>query len=146
MTSAPRLVVVAPDSFKGSLSAVEAAAAMERGVRAAWPDARIVKIPIADGGEGTVEALVSATGGRYETRTVRGPLGCPVEARWGVLGETWPYFRPNFPALDEARVEAGADEVCARVAARVLLLLLCRLFLALSLCVRARTRAPTTHS
>jgi glycerate kinase len=87
VTSAPRLVVVAPDSFKGSLSAVEAAAAMERGVRAAWPDARVVKIPIADGGEGTVEAMVSATGGRYETRTVRGPLGRPVEARWGVLGD-----------------------------------------------------------
>jgi glycerate kinase len=87
VTSDPRLVVVAPDSFKGSLSAVEAAAAMERGVRAAWPDAQIVKIPIADGGEGTVEALVSATGGRYETRNVRGPLGRPVDARWGVLGD-----------------------------------------------------------
>ncbi len=60
---------------------------MERGVRTAWPDARIVKVPIADGGEGTVEALVEATGGRYETREVRGPLGRPVDARWGVLGD-----------------------------------------------------------
>ena len=85
--SEPRLVVVAPDSFKGSLSAVQAAEAMERGVLEAWPDARVVKIPIADGGEGTVEALVTATGGRYETCTVRGPLGRPVEARWGVLGD-----------------------------------------------------------
>lgn len=84
--SAPRRVLVAPDSFKGSLSAVRAAEAMERGVLAAWPDARVVKVPIADGGEGTVEALVTATGGRFETRTVRGPLGRPVEARWGVLG------------------------------------------------------------
>ncbi|MEY2668409.1 MAG: hypothetical protein RJA59_1047, partial [Pseudomonadota bacterium] len=84
--TAPRRVVVAPDSFKGSLSAVQAAEAMERGVRSAWPDAQVVKVPIADGGEGTVEALVTATGGRFETRTVRGPLGRPAEARWGVLG------------------------------------------------------------
>ncbi len=82
-----RRVLVAPDSFKGSLSAVQAAEAMERGVRAAWPDALVVKVPIADGGEGTVEALVTATRGRFETRTVRGPLGRPVEARWGVLGD-----------------------------------------------------------
>ncbi len=60
---------------------------MERGVLAAWPDACVVKVPIADGGEGTVEALVTATRGRFETRTVRGPLGQPVEARWGVLGD-----------------------------------------------------------
>jgi glycerate kinase len=87
VTDAPRLVVVAPDSFKGSLSAIHAAAAMERGVLAAWPDARVVKVPIADGGEGTVEALVEATSGRFEIRTVRGPLGRPVDARWGVLGD-----------------------------------------------------------
>jgi glycerate kinase len=85
--SEARLVVVAPDSFKGSLSAVQAAEAMERGVIEAWPDSRVVKIPIADGGEGTVEALVSSTSGRYVTSTVRGPLGQPVEARWGVLGD-----------------------------------------------------------
>jgi glycerate kinase len=85
--SEARLVVVAPDSFKGSLSAVQAAEAMERGVIEAWPDSRVVKIPIADGGEGTVEALVGSTSGRYVTSTVRGPLGQPVEARWGVLGD-----------------------------------------------------------
>ena len=82
-----RRVVVAPDSFKGSLSAVEAARAMERGVLAVWPEAVVEKIPIADGGEGTVEAMVVATRGTYESRTVRGPLGEPVEARWGVLGD-----------------------------------------------------------
>ena len=82
-----RRVLVAPDSFKGSLSAVQAAEAMERGVLAAWPDARVVKVPIADGGEGTVDALVTATQGRFESRTVRGPLGRPVEARGGVLGD-----------------------------------------------------------
>jgi glycerate kinase len=80
-------IVVAPDSFKGSLSALGVAAAMERGIRAAFPDAEVLKVPIADGGEGTVEALVEATRGSFRTREVRGPLGEPVEARWGVLGD-----------------------------------------------------------
>ena len=80
-------IVVAPDSFKGSLSALGVAEAIERGLRAVWPDAEVRKVPIADGGEGTVDALVAATGGRLEERTVRGPLGEPVRARWGVLGD-----------------------------------------------------------
>jgi glycerate kinase len=80
-------IVVAPDSFKGSLTALAVAEAMERGVRAVFPDAAISKVPVADGGEGTVEALVAATGGRLESRWVTGPLGEPVEARWGVLGD-----------------------------------------------------------
>jgi len=80
-------IIVAPDSFKGSLSAVEAAAAILQGVRALLPDAEIVSLPLADGGEGTVEALVTATRGRYLTATVKDPLGRPVEARFGVLGD-----------------------------------------------------------
>ncbi|MEN6634194.1 MAG: glycerate kinase, partial [Candidatus Polarisedimenticolia bacterium] len=80
-------IVVAPDSFKGSLSAVDAAAAIARGARVVFPEAEVVELPIADGGEGTVAALVRATEGRVETTTVRGPLGAPVEARWGVLGD-----------------------------------------------------------
>jgi glycerate 2-kinase len=80
-------VIVAPDSFKGSVSALDAAEAMARGVRAVFADAEVIRVPIADGGEGTVEALVAATGGRIEHRTVRGPLGDPVRARWGVLGD-----------------------------------------------------------
>ncbi len=80
-------IIVAPDSFKGSLSALAAAEAIERGIRAVFPDAEVIKVPIADGGEGTVEALVAATGGRVEHRTVRGPLGEPVRAHWGVLGD-----------------------------------------------------------
>jgi len=79
-------VVLAPDSFKGSASALAVAQAMERVVRAVFADAEVHQVPIADGGEGTVEALVTATRGRLERRTVRGPLGEPVEARWGVLG------------------------------------------------------------
>ena len=85
--SGPLRIIVAPDSFKGSLSAPEAAAAMGRGIRAVFPEAEVVEIPIADGGEGTVEALVAATGGRLRHAEVRGPLGDPVRAAWGVLGD-----------------------------------------------------------
>jgi glycerate kinase len=80
-------IVLAPDKFKGSLSAREACEAMERGVRRVWPDAEVVSIPLADGGEGTVEALVAATGGRCVEVTVTGPLGEPVQAQYGILGD-----------------------------------------------------------
>jgi glycerate kinase len=84
------LILVAPDSFKGSLSAPAAAAAMARGIAAAFPEAEIVEVPIADGGEGTVEALVAGNGGEFRVSRVTGPLGVPVAARWGLLdgGET----------------------------------------------------------
>lgn len=80
-------VVIAPDSFKGSLSAQAAAEAMARGVETVFPDAELRLVPIADGGEGTVDALVSATGGKLLETQVAGPLGEPVLARWGVLGD-----------------------------------------------------------
>jgi len=65
-------IVIAPDSFKGSLSAIEAAAAMATGARRAYPDANIVTIPLADGGEGTVDAWLRACGGRLVTHRVAG--------------------------------------------------------------------------
>ncbi len=80
-------IVIAPDSFKGSASAEAVAEAMARGVRAVFPGAELRTVPIADGGEGTVEALVSATRGRTVEARVTGPLGEPVAARWGVLGD-----------------------------------------------------------
>jgi glycerate kinase len=80
-------IIVAPDSYKGSLSAVEVAEAMGRGIASVFPHAEVVSLPIADGGEGTVEALVAATRGAFVTRVVTGPLGEPVEARWGILGD-----------------------------------------------------------
>ena len=80
-------VVVAPDSYKGSVSAVGVAAALERGVLRVFPQAEVRKIPIADGGEGTVEALVTATGGQMRQERVRGPLGEVVDACWGILGD-----------------------------------------------------------
>jgi glycerate kinase len=80
-------VVIAPDKFKGCLSAPDAALAMARGVKNASPEAEIDLVPMADGGEGTVEALVEATGGRFREAIVSGPLGDPVHARYGVLGD-----------------------------------------------------------
>lgn len=80
-------VVLAPDSFKGSLPALGAAEAMARGVRAVFPEAERILVPIADGGEGTVAALVAATGGSLRRTRVAGPLGEPVEAAWGILGD-----------------------------------------------------------
>ena len=78
-------IIVAPNSFKGSLSATQAAKAIARGAREAFPEAEIVEIPVADGGEGTVEALVSAHNGRYEWVNVEGPLGAPVLASFGLI-------------------------------------------------------------
>src|SRR5262245_15077571 len=71
-------VVIAPDKLKGSLSAPEAARAIARGLAAADPHAEVDLAPMADGGEGTVEALVAATGGLIREVTVTGPLGEPV--------------------------------------------------------------------
>ncbi len=78
-------IVLAPDSFKGSLNAPEACRALEAGARRVFPQAKFVSIPLADGGEGTLDALLVATGGSKRTQMVRGPLGAPVEAHWGIL-------------------------------------------------------------
>lgn len=81
-------VVVAPDKFKGCLSAADAAGAIARGLRSANANIQIDACPVADGGEGTVAALVTATGGRFETRRVTGPLpDMRVDATFGVLGD-----------------------------------------------------------
>jgi glycerate kinase len=81
-------IVIAPDKFKGSLSATEAAEAIARGVRAALPDVALDLCPVADGGEGFVHALVTATGGERHTRRVCGPLPeMKVDATFGLLGD-----------------------------------------------------------
>ncbi len=80
-------ILVVPQEFKGSLSAREAAAAIATGLRRAIPGVEIDMLPLADGGPGTVEALVAATGGRFFESDVHDPLGGPVRARWGGLGE-----------------------------------------------------------
>jgi glycerate kinase len=80
-------IVVAPDSYKGSVSALGVAQAMERGILRVFPEAEVRKIPIADGGEGTVEALVTATHGTLLQHEVTGPLGERLSAQWGILGD-----------------------------------------------------------
>jgi len=80
-------VVIAPNAFKGTLTASQAAAAIARGVREVFPDAEVVEVPVADGGDGTVEALVSANHGQYRTAEVEGPLGDPVKATYGLIGK-----------------------------------------------------------
>jgi glycerate kinase len=82
-------IVIAPQEFKGSLTASQAAAAMAEGARRALPKAKLETIPMADGGPGTVESVVTAAGGRTATATVQDPLGRPVEAQWGIVdGQT----------------------------------------------------------
>ena len=78
-------IVIAPDSFKGCLSSEAAANAIERGVRRALPHAAIAKIPIADGGEGTLDSLLASAGGRRVAARASGPLGDPADAEYGVL-------------------------------------------------------------
>src|SRR5438874_13208577 len=84
----PMKVVLAPDKFKGCLSAAAVAEAIARGVRDVDATIEIESCPVADGGEGTVDALVAATGGRIETRPVIGPLpDMRVDASFGMLGD-----------------------------------------------------------
>ncbi|EPD8811659.1 glycerate 2-kinase [Klebsiella variicola] len=80
-------IVIAPDSYKESLSAAEVAQAIEKGFREIFPDAQYVSMPVADGGEGTVEAMIAATQGTEHSAWVTGPLGEKVEACWGMSGD-----------------------------------------------------------
>ena len=80
-------IVIAPDSYKESLTALEVARAVEQGFREVFPDADYVLLPVADGGEGTVDAMVEATGGGRVPVRVTGPLGEPVEAVYGLTGD-----------------------------------------------------------
>ncbi|HEX4716738.1 MAG TPA: glycerate kinase [Ktedonobacteraceae bacterium] len=80
-------IIVAPQSLKGSLSAAETGQAIAEGAREIYPEATIRIVPVADGGEGTTQALVDATGGRLVEREVTGPLGQPVLAFFGLMGD-----------------------------------------------------------
>lgn len=81
-------IVIAPDSFKDSLSAQGVAQAIASGLRDVWPDATLVECPMADGGEGTIEAVLAACGGQWMTNQVSGPLGQRAQAQWGWLADT----------------------------------------------------------
>lgn len=79
--------VLAPDSFKESMTAKEVCIAMENGISKVFPDANYIHVPMADGGEGTVQSLVDATGGKLYYKDVTGPLGSLVTASYGILGD-----------------------------------------------------------
>ena len=79
-------ILIAPDSYKGSLTALEVATAIEEGIRRVFPQAEVRKVPMADGGEGTVQSLIDATGGEIVKKEVIGPLGGEVMAFYGILG------------------------------------------------------------
>lgn len=81
-------IVVSLDSFKGSLSSLEAGAAVRSGILSVFPDDHVLVFPLADGGEGTVDALTSGLGGTCISVTVIGPLGTKIHSRFGWLEET----------------------------------------------------------
>ncbi len=80
-------ILIAPDSFKGSATAPEVGNALAMGFRRVFPQAEIIVLPMADGGEGTVASLVSATGGEIRSSVVKNPIGAPIIAKYGVLGD-----------------------------------------------------------
>jgi glycerate kinase len=80
-------IIVAPDSFKGSLTAKQACEAMAKGIAKVMPSAEIISIPMSDGGEGTIDSLADATGGRIVRASVQDPIGRPIEARYALLGD-----------------------------------------------------------
>lgn len=81
--------VIAPDSFKNGMTAKQAANAIKTGLKRIFPEATYTLVPMADGGEGTVQSLVDATKGRLLTAEVTGPLGKPVNATYGILGDQY---------------------------------------------------------
>ncbi|QKU94969.1 glycerate kinase [Vibrio cholerae] len=97
-------VVIAPDSFKESLTAKQVCDAIQAGLARVWHDAKFVSIPVADGGEGTVQSLVDATQGRLVEVKVMGPQGKRVEAFYGMLGD-------NQTAVIEMAAASGLHHV-----------------------------------
>ena len=80
-------IVIAPQAFKGSISALDAAQAMRKGILAVFPDADAVLVPVADGGDGTLETLVEGSDGEIREAEVTGPLGERRAAQWGAMGD-----------------------------------------------------------
>ncbi|OEE99007.1 glycerate kinase [Vibrio crassostreae 9ZC13] len=100
-------IVIAPDSFKESLSAVSVAACIEKGFREIFPDADYVILPLADGGEGTVDVLLQGLAGQKRTHQVEGPLGALVNAEWAMLEPS--EHNQNKTALIEIAAASGLD-------------------------------------
>ncbi|PTO85647.1 glycerate kinase [Vibrio splendidus] len=100
-------IVIAPDSFKESLSAVSVAVCIEKGFREIFPDAEYVTLPLADGGEGTVDVLLQGLAGQKRTHQVEGPLGALINAEWAMLEPS--DSNPNKTALIEIAAASGLD-------------------------------------
>ncbi|MEZ8541264.1 glycerate kinase [Vibrio splendidus] len=100
-------IVIAPDSFKESLSAVSVAACIEKGFREIFPEADYVTLPLADGGEGTVDVLLQGLAGQKRTHQVEGPLGALVNAEWAMLEPS--EYNQNKTALIEIAAASGLD-------------------------------------
>lgn len=105
-------IIIAPDSFKDSLSAEGVAQAIAAGLAQVWPDAQLVQCPMADGGEGTVEAVLAACNGQLRRQTVRGPLGATVEANWGWLADSHTAIIEMAEASGLQLVPSGQRDAC----------------------------------
>jgi glycerate kinase len=105
-------IVIAPDSFKDSLSAQGVADAIALGLAQVWPDALLVKCPMADGGEGTVESILAACEGERRRTQVRGPLGATVEAAWGWLPQSHTAIIEMAEASGLQLVPPGKRDAC----------------------------------
>ncbi|MBI6908236.1 glycerate kinase [Pseudomonas palleroniana] len=106
-------IIIAPDSFKDSLSAEGVAQAIAEGLAEAWPDAQCIQCPMADGGEGTVDAVLAACNGELRRQWVRGPLGGTVEARWGWLAASHTAMIEMAEASGLQRVPPGQRDACS---------------------------------
>ncbi|WP_144214014.1 glycerate kinase [Shewanella donghaensis] len=105
-------IVIAPDSFKESLSALGVANAIEEGFKRVFPDAKYLKAPMADGGEGTVQAMVDATNGEMVTMQVTGPDGTPVTAHYGIINQ-----HSSTAATNGSRIGSSAGTAVIEMAA-----------------------------
>ncbi len=106
-------IIIAPDSFKDSLSAEGVAQAIAEGLAQVWPDAQLVQCPMADGGEGTVDAVLAACNGELRRQAVRGPLGDTVEARWGWLADSRTAIIEMAEASGLQLVPPGQRDACS---------------------------------
>lgn len=105
-------IVIAPDSFKDSLEAAGVARAIAAGIKQAWPEAECIECPMADGGEGTMQAILAASQGELRHLTVRGPLGEAVEAGWGWLAQSRTAIIEMAQASGLQLVPTGQRDAC----------------------------------
>ena len=105
-------VVIAPDSFKDSLDAAGVAKAIAHGLAQVWPAAELVECPMADGGEGTMDAILAASQGELRRQVVRGPLGESVEAGWGWLAQSRTAIIEMAQASGLQLVPTGQRDAC----------------------------------